>query len=755
MRLTNLFILFCIASLLQAQHIIPRPVTLSHSPGHFHIDSNTLIYAPGNMLKSDAGAFNDLFERAYHFRMKIVDSEPMAGQHFITLSSKLDESPGKDANRIMVSPEHVSVSGQDAGVFYGLVSLLQMVEKEKDGKLKIPAANVSDYPQLSWRGMHLDVCRHFFPVEFVKKYIDLIALYKMNTFHWHLTDDQGWRIEIKKYPLLTSKGSMRKETMIAKNFDPYKGDGIPYGGYYTQEQIKEVVAYAAARHITVVPEIEMPGHSMAAIAAYPQFSCKGGPFEVLTKWGVSEDVFCTKDSTFYFLQDVLDEVMALFPSKYIHIGGDECPKDTWHHCPNCQSVMSKNSLKTEEQLQSYFIQRIEIYLNSKGRQVIGWDEILEGGLAPNAAVMSWRGVDGGIAAARQGHNVVMTPGAYCYFDHYQGNKNTEPLAIGGYTPISKVYSYNPVPEDSLRPELRHYVLGAQGNVWTEYIITPQQVEYMACPRMAALAEVLWTRKSLRNYEDFKHRLTDHFKLLDRWNVNYSKAIYDVSAEVHPAEKGVTVALRKEQDAGEIRYTIDGSDPNINSPLYTGEVLLDSDAVIHAAYFCDSVCQGKVFSQVFQIHKATGKGVTLLEQPHPNYSMGGAQKLTDGVLGSRPAWSGAEWLGWRGTDMTATIDMGDNLSFGDIMIDVLQDKASWIYYPSQIELYVSTDNITYSRISTIKSEAIQASNGQLTVHMLPKESRYLRVIAKNYGVIPSGMPGAGERAWLFVDEIIVK
>ncbi len=410
-------------------------------------------------------------------------------------------------------------ANSSAGLFYGVQTIFQLLPPELFGsishpemKWSIPAVSIFDVPRFRWRGMHLDVCRHFFPKDFIKKYIDDIAMYKMNTFHWHLTDDQGWRIEIKKYPLLTTIGAWRKGSMIGPYSDQ-KFDSVRYGGFYTQDDIREIVAYAAARHVTVVPEIEMPGHSLAALASYPKLSCTGGPFDVGEAWGVFNDVYCPREATFTFLKNVLTEVCALFPGKYIHIGGDECPKVRWKECADCQKLMKRKKLKNENQLQSYFVKRIEKLLDSKGKQLIGWDEILEGGLAPNAAVISWRGTKGGIAAAQKKHFVVMTPGAYCYFDYYQGNPQYEPLAIGGYTPVDKVYSYEPIP-DELSSSQRQYILGAQGNMWTEYVATPEHVEYMIFPRICALAEVVWSPKNSGIIPIFAERLIRHFTLLD-------------------------------------------------------------------------------------------------------------------------------------------------------------------------------------------------------------------------------------------------
>ncbi|MFO7998171.1 MAG: beta-N-acetylhexosaminidase [Bacteroidales bacterium] len=419
--------------------------------------------------------------------------------------------------------------GSPQGVFYGIQSLRQMLPPEIEDpelaveirRLDLPRLRIADFPAFDYRGMHLDVARHFFPVSFIKKYIDLMALHKMNQFHWHLTEDQGWRIEIMKYPLLTEVGSWRRETLTGHGGrSPFEYDGTPYGGYYTQEEIREVVAHAAERFINVIPEIEMPGHATAALASYPHLGCTGGPYEVITRWGVFHDVFCAgNEQVFEFLEDVLTEVAELFPSKFIHIGGDECPKTRWKECPACQARIREEGLADEYELQSYFIRRMEAFLLSMDRNIIGWDEILEGGLAPNATVMSWRGTEGGIAAARMGQNAIMTPGSHCYFDHYQADPETQPLAIGGLTTLKKVYAYDPV-QDELSVEEAGYILGVQGNVWTEYIKTPAHVEYMAYPRAIALAEVGWSPEDSRDFQGFLERLKKHSKRLDAMNVNY-------------------------------------------------------------------------------------------------------------------------------------------------------------------------------------------------------------------------------------------
>jgi hexosaminidase len=471
-----LALLFNIAFAQNSLPLIPQPESIEIRKGDFVLNKETVIQADENSfeaqylqqsIKQQTGlelkidkisktansiSFYDMLEPGVSIKQ---DSEN---------SYYVNENEGKYL--LMIDKDRITIAQADTvGNFYGIQTLLQLIPSEKTTKIQLPCLVINDQPKYAWRGMHLDCARHFFSVDFVKKYIDYLAMYKFNTFHWHLTDDQGWRIEIKQYPKLTEVGAWRNGSMIG-HYNEQKYDDKRYGGFYTQEQIKEVVAYAKQRHITVVPEIEMPGHAVAALAAYPQYSCTGGPFEVEKQWGVLDDVFCPKEETFTFLQNILTEVIALFPSEYIHIGGDECPKTRWKSCAHCQNLMKEKGLKDEHELQSYFIQRIEKFVNAKGRKIIGWDEILEGGLAPNAAVMSWRGTEGGIAAAKQQHYVVMSPGSHCYFDHYQGDPKNEPLAIGGYTPVEKVYSFNPTPKELSAAEAK-YILGAQANVWAE------------------------------------------------------------------------------------------------------------------------------------------------------------------------------------------------------------------------------------------------------------------------------------------------
>jgi len=533
--------LLCINCRLEAQPvaIIPEPVSTQWQDGHFVIDERTLLVADEGD-KPSVQFFNDYLQRLYGLRLKVVSAGQQPASDYIRLLRGIASGGTPEGSYAMeVKPENVTISaGSGAGIFYGMQTLIQLLplspfvmtdhglaigaggSGEAGGKAtgySIPAVSITDSPRLVYRGLMLDAGRHFFPVEFVRKFIDYIALHKMNYFHWHLTEDQGWRIEIKKYPLLTEVGSCRSGTMIGHH--PGTGDdSIEYCGYYTQDQIRDIVKYAADRYITVIPEIELPGHSSAALTAYPWLGCTGGPYHVQHGWGVFKDVYCAgNDSVFQFLQDVMDEVIALFPAKYIHIGGDECPKDSWKVCPKCQKRIKDLGLKDEEGLQSYFVQRIEKYINSKGKQIIGWDEILEGGIAPNATIMSWRGEKGGIEAARQHHDVIMTPGDYVYFDHSQIH-NDDSLTIGGYLPLQKVYSYEPVPKE-LSADEGKYVLGAQANLWTEYMTNPRKVEYMLFPRLSALSEVLWRPRGARNWKDFTKRLPTQYKRYALWGVN--------------------------------------------------------------------------------------------------------------------------------------------------------------------------------------------------------------------------------------------
>ncbi|UCJ07980.1 family 20 glycosylhydrolase [Chitinophaga pendula] len=729
--------------------IIPMPVSVKAAPDSFLLDKQTVLVAAHPAEKQIAQLFNEWLKELTGYELKIADS---GDKNAIVLRTAKDTSH-PEGYTLKATHDLVTITGYDSsGTFYGMQTLLQLLPVQKGQTLWIPGADITDYPRFSHRGLMLDVCRHFFPIDFIKKYIDLMAMHKLNTFHWHLTDDQGWRIEIRKYPALQEVASRRKETMEGPYSDQ-KYDGKPYGGYYTQAEIREVVKYAAERFITVVPEIEMPGHALAALTAYPNLGCTGGPYEVGTHWGVYDDVFCAgNDSVFLFLQDVLTEVMDLFPGKYIHIGGDESPKVRWEKCPKCQQRIHNEGLKDEHALQSYFIQRIEKYLNSKGRQIIGWDEILEGGLAPNATVMSWRGIDGGITAAKQHHDVIMTPTSHLYFDYYQSKGKTEPLAIGGFIPLSKVYSYDPIPQ-ALNKEEARFIKGAQANLWTEYIENGDHVEYMMYPRTVALSEVLWTPADKRNYDDFIQRLKLHFKRLDLKRVNYAKHVFEVRGTVAGNGKGnIQVKFETALDSGKITYTTDGSTPLPGSNQYTQPIRIDSSCTIRAAVFQDDKQFGNEYNQSFTYHKGVGKTVQLATTPNESYYPGNAFMLADGIEPAAVV-SDPHWFGYSGGNFEATLALDSIQDIHQVGLDIYSEKQQWVYAPKQVTFSISEDG---KQFKEVYKHTFTNASGLIKLRGNVKEVRgkYIKVQAQNAGKISAGAPGAGSGAWLFVDEIVV-
>lgn len=770
----------------QNLNLVPMPVEARMEAGDFILDKTTGIIV-SDVLTHEIRIANQLKEQLneqYGLNLKVgkADSNQREFKKIIfSLQPKL--FPGeKTGYTIEVNKTEILLTGKNfESLFHSMQTFLQLVQVSPERQLSIPQLSIKDYPRFQYRGMHLDVGRHFFPVSFIKKYIDYLATYKYNTFHWHLTEDQGWRIEIKRYPELTKTGGWRNGTIIGRY--PGKGnDHKRYGGFYTQEQIKEVVQYAAARYIDVIPEIEMPGHSSAAIAAYPWLSCfPQKPTEippnmvsqqslidqqnsriklVQETWGVFDDVFCAgKDSTFKFLEHVIDEVNTLFPSKYFHIGADECPKTHWKKCPACQSRMKNEKLKDEHELQSWFVQRIEKYLNSKGKILIGWDEILEGGLAPNAVVMSWRGEKGGIEAAKQKHRVIMTPGNPVYFDHTQ-SKNEDSVTIGGYNPIENVYAYEPIPKE-LSAEQGKYVLGAQANMWTEYMEYPSKVEYMMFPRMIALSEVLWSPKEKRSWKDFERRLPSIYERLDKQKINYSKAYFDLKTTVLPTDdyNGVLWKAESKNKTGKIKWI-----PSFVSSLmsdYTEPLLIKGDVDRMSLVLLNG--ENKWLSSVmqsFHFNKATGKKITLATESDKKYPGDGAFTLVNGVQNEKGMSKSSEFLGFLGTDLDATIDLGKEMDISKVTLHVLKQTGSWIYLPKQVEVtyipYVDTTIITrHPPLEMITVDVNTEADIDRIEIKKEKFCRHIRVVAKNYGIIPSGKPGGGNPAWLFVDEIEVE
>ena len=558
--------------------IIPAPKLIRPSAGQFVFSRDYAITFDTQEDLKIAQLFHDYLKEVYFLDIPVAKSFVQAPPGIIRFSSSEYKGQHPEGYRLTVAPGQINVSGKGAGLFYGLQTLMQLFPLQKEAAPKLNGVIIEDEPRYEYRGMHLDVVRHMFPLPFLKKYIDILAQYKLNTFHWHLTDDQGWRVEIKKHPRLTAVGGYRDQTIIGHYHDrfPQRFDGTPYGGYYTQEEVKEIVAYAAKRYITVIPEIEMPGHALAALATYPELGCgdKPGPFKVAQKWGIFPEIFCAgKEETFKFLEEVLSEVITLFPSTYVHIGGDEAPKDAWKACKFCQKRIRDNKLKDEHGLQSYFVQRMEKFLNSKGRQIIGWNEILEGGLAPNATVMSWQGVEGGITAAKQRHKAIMTPGSTMYFDHYQGSPVQEPLTIHGLSTLESVYNYNPTPAD-LPPDIQKYIIGVQANLWTEYIKTSNKVEYMVFPRIYSLSEIAWTgldRKDFKSFQENRVRL--HLARLDETSTLYRVPVAIGAKDTTIIGDQFTIDYKPPVLGAKIYYTIDGYIPRETDYLYEKPVTI--------------------------------------------------------------------------------------------------------------------------------------------------------------------------------------
>ena len=695
----------------------------------------------------------------------VADEVPASGIRFVT-----DESLPAEGYELNVDGEGIEVrASQFPGFLYALQSLEQLLpaavygtEPAPDAAWEVPCVKIADAPRFAYRGMHLDVARHFFSVDEVKRYIDVMAIHKLNTLHWHLTDDQGWRIEIKRYPELTAVGSIRKATVVRKEWGTY--DGTPYGGFYTQDEIRDVVKYAADRGVTVIPEIDLPGHMLAALTAYPELGCTGGPYEVWGRWGVADDVLCPgREKTFEFLEGVLTEVMELFPSEYIHIGGDECPKVRWEKCPRCQAKIRQLGLKddgehtAEHYLQSYVTDRIGKFLAQHGRRIIGWDEILEGRAPSDAVVMSWRGSEGGIAAAKLGHDVIMTPNSHFYFDYYQSlDTDAEPFGIGGYIPMEQVYSYDPAfPE--LTPEQQKHILGVQANLWTEYVLTDEHLEYMLLPRLAALSEVQWCLPETKDWNRFigSFRMDE---IYSQMGYEFAKHIFGVTASyaVDPEKGGVVMTLTT-QGGAPIRYTLDGSDPTASSPLYKAPVTIGESCTFKAAALREGM-QTPVYARKFDFNKATGRRIALNAAPTLKYTYGGASLLVDGYRGG-PVYSNGAWIGFLNEPLDVTIDMQGAKPYSAVTVESLVEKGEWVFPPSSVGVYLSDDGseFTEAALMSVPQETAGSPDGVKPFKVLFPETsaRYLRVVARTVDPIPAWHGAAGQKAHMFVDEIIVE
>ena len=666
----------------------------------------------------------------------------------------LDNSiTNKEGYTLSVASNKIILKGNNAiGVFYGVQTFLQLAEQFKKTKL-IPAVFIEDAPALSYRGLMLDVSRHFFPIGFVKKLVDIMAMQKMNNLHMHLTDDQGWRIEIKKYPKLTEVGGYRNGTIIGK----FPGDGNTnqrYGGFYTQAELKDLVRYAATKFINIVPEIEMPGHASAAIAAYPALSTFESEKKVQETWGVFEDVFSPTEYTFNFLQDVLDEVMAIFPSPVIHIGGDECPKEAWKRSAFCQQLMKEKGIKDEHALQSYFIQRIEKYINSKGRQIIGWDEILEGGLAPNAKVMSWRGEAGGIEAAKQHHDVIMTPIDYCYFNFYQSTNPKDSIAWGGFLPLSKVYNYNPMPK-GLNELDATYIKGIQANLWTEYVTNVKLAEYMLFPRSIAFAEVAWTKQKL-GFDHFVKRLVPYLSQLKANDIHYSTQLFDIKikSKLNAQKTGFTLQATGVASPAELIYEMSGKPLTIKSPKLIAPLTVSTSATISIGALFENTVVNEVHAE-FTINKATTATILNTSTPDPAYNQSGAQGWSNGIIGSSNRFNDGEWLGFNGKPFETVMQFNKTEALQNVQLHFFQSKGSWVYLPKSVEIFSSMDGVNFSLVAK-QANFEKAKDGKFTLNIATPiaQAKYLKIIALPLDKIPAGNAGAGSPAWLFIDEVMV-
>ena len=707
--LLSIFLAFLFLGKTSAQNtisIIPKPAELQVSKGYFKLEKNVIITFQNPSLQETAQLLRLGIQHIRPSSVSIKNSV-ISTKNGISLEIDSNRVSQKEGYSLAVSATGVKLIGHDAaGVFYGTQTLLQLIHQQSS----LPFVQIKDYPRFGYRGMHLDVGRRIFSVTFLKKYLDLLALYKFNTFHWHLTEDQGWRIEIKRYPKLQSVAAYRNETIIGHKKDsPHRFDGKPYGGFYTQEEVKDIVAFAQKRHITVIPEIEMPGHARAALAAYPQLGCTRGPYQTATFWGVFDDVFCAgNDSTFTFLQNVLDEILPLFPSKYVHIGGDECPKVRWKTCPKCQKRMQENHLKDEHELQSYFIQKMEKYLNAKGKNLIGWDEILEGGLSPKATVMSWQGEAGGIAAAQQHHDVVMCPESHYYLDYYQSLQTSEPIATAGFTPLEKVYRYEPIPA-VLNPTEQTYIKGIQGNTWSEYLVSEAQVEYMLFPRALAIAETAWSPKAQKDYTDFLKRLRLQEKVLKHRKVHYFDRYEEIHARFQTNTNGSeSIYLTSSLPNATIRFTEDGSQPNTQSNIWKDGLSIVKPTLIKAQLFDKNGAYGQVWEQWVNVNLATGKNITFKNTHQAPYLPVDQYALSNGIIGTH-RYNTGQWLGFKGEDLEVVVDLEKSQNIKEIGISVLKYHWQRMWEPTELSFWISEDGKSYEKVGSIKDFPENAIN----------------------------------------------
>ncbi|MEJ5350813.1 MAG: family 20 glycosylhydrolase [Melioribacteraceae bacterium] len=723
-------------------NLIPYPEKVKIVNGSFSLTSETVIICKDDFIK------NYFIEKVKEFcGIQILSSKSKSRSSSKSkIIFEVDKSfniKNKEAYQLIIKPNQIKLTaGSTVGLFRGVQTIFQLIPPEikinkNSSAINLQCCIIEDKPRFTWRGLNLDCSRHFMTKDFIKRYIDILAYYKFNTLHWHITDDQGWRIEIKKYPKLTEIGAWRKEA-----------DGSIYGGYYTQEDIKEIVEYAKSRFINIVPEIEMPGHCLASLASYPENSCTGGPFEVTNLWGVMKDVYCAgRDSTFYFLQDILDEVIDLFPSKYIHIGGDEVLKDRWKACPRCQERIRKEGLKDEHELQSYFVQRIVNYLESKNKKAIGWDEILEGGLAKGAIVQSWQGYKGAIEAAKQNHYTICSPTFYTYLNYDPDNLD-----------LQTAYSFEPIP-DELTDKEKKYILGGEANLWTEY--APQEtVDSKLFPRILALSEVFWSSKQNKNYENFYQRLQAVYSDLTALGIQYGRESKIISYNINFDEVNnkFILTITPNQKNLQIRYTFDSSLPDTNSLIYKEPIVIDKSTRVTIGGFLGNHFINKKIEFSFALHKALKGNVNYLNEYDSRYRANGNQTLIDGIRGTNDFHDGL-WQGFEGKDFEVIIDLRDEKEINRVIPRFFLNVNSWIFLPNKVEISLSKDGINFNNKKVILNDIPQKTSEILTKDFIAEfnkeKARYIKVFAENIKKCPDWHPGAGDKTWLFIDEIIVE
>ena len=760
--------------------IIPKPQRVIVTDGKFVIDNRLQIETDWNnsQIKNAIKYFKTIVERSTGVNINTVEkAEGTNPTIFIEKSN--DTNLSKEGYKLSVTEKKIIIkANKPNGVFYAFQTILQLLPPQVYSvspvtglDLSIQCVEITDKPRFKWRGLLFDVARYFFPKEYIKRQIDYLAMHKMNIYHWHLTDDQGWRIEIKKYPKLTEVAAWRKDNVPKQPWmDSLKhlrkaNKDANYGGYYTQEDIKEIIKYAQERFVTIIPEIEMPGHCISTFAAYPELSCTGEHYDV-PAGGIGQKnrkAYCAgNEQVFTFLEDVLTEVMELFPSEYIHIGGDEVNYTSWKNCPKCQLRIKQENLKNEEELQSYFIKRIAKFVNSKGKKIIGWDEIMHGGLPDNAVVMAWRENNFGILAARENHDVVYTPDSHFYLNEYQGDPQFEPLAYNQFTPLRKVYAFEPVEKDSLTPEQAKHILGVEAALWSNYNSTIPNSDYLLFPRLAAVAEVAWTDKSLRNWDDFANRLQKQLRRYDYAKIGYAKTLYDVTANYKLNKKNRTISVTLTNEAGsntQIRYTLDGSEPDSSSLLYSKPFDVKKVTLLKAATFKgNKIISRRITETEILASKATGLPVKVKFPYDKRYPAGGKYALTDGIQGTSNFLNG-EWQGYFGVDFIGTLDLLKEQNISKVTAYFLHATGAGIFFPKSVEVLVSNDGVNFNSVGKVKSKISNRETKIIrkgSVVSFPQvKARFVKIIARNIGKCPEWHKYAGGDAFIFIDEITVE